>query len=210
MYQPPQFREDRLEVQHGLIRGHPLGLLITHGAQGLTANPLPFHLDTAAAALGVLRCHLARANPQLADLAEGGECLIVFQGPQAYVTPSWYVSKQVHGKVVPTWNYVTVQARGRPRLLDDPALRQQLDAITGDQERARPEPWAVDDAPADFVAVQQRAIVGVEILISRLDGKWKVSQNRSEADRQGVVAGLISDGADEMAALVEGEAPSRR
>jgi len=210
MYQPPQFREDRLEVQHGLMRAHPLGLLITGGAAGLTANPLPFHLDAGAGPLGVLRCHLARANPQLADLAEARECLIVFQGPQAYVTPSWYVSKQAHGKVVPTWNYVIVQARGHPRLLDDPALRRQLDAITGDQENARSQPWAVHDAPSDFIAAQQRAIVGVEIPISHLEGKWKVSQNRSEADRSGVVAGLNREGAEAMAALVEEDHLQRR
>jgi transcriptional regulator len=160
--------------------------------------------------LGVLRCHLARANAQLADLAEARECLIVFQGPQAYVTPSWYVSKQAHGKVVPTWNYVTVQARGHPRLLDDPALRRQLDAITGDQENARSQPWAVDDAPSDFIAAQQRAIVGVEIPISHLEGKWKVSQNRSEADRSGVVAGLNREGAEAMAALVGEDHLQRR
>jgi transcriptional regulator len=210
MYQPPQFREDRLEVQHGLMRAHPLGLLITGGAAGLTANPLPFHLDAGAGPLGVLSCHLARANPQLADLAEARECLVVFQGPQAYVTPSWYVSKQAHGKVVPTWNYVIVQARGHPRLLDDPALRRQLDAITGHQENARSQPWAVDDAPSDFIAAQQRAIVGVEIPISHLEGKWKVSQNRSAADRGGVVAGLNHEGAEAVAALVDEDPLQRR
>ena len=208
MYQPPAFREDRLEVQHDLIRAHPLGLLITGGAGGLIANPLPFHLEPSVGELGALQCHLARANPQLDDLAAGRDCLIVFQGPQAYVTPAWYASKQAHGKVVPTWNYVMVQARGRPRLMDDPTLRRQLDDITADQERGRFTPWAVDDAPTDYIAAQQRAIVGVEIAISHLEGKWKVSQNRSEGDRRGVIAGLRSDGQSEMAALVEGE--SRR
>ncbi len=191
LYQPPAFREDRLEVQHGLIRACPLGLLVTAGPAGLLANPIPFLVDPAAAPLGLLQAHLARANPQLAELAQVEECLVVFQGPQAYVSPSWYASKQEHGRVVPTWNYVTVHAWGRPRVLDDAGwIAWQTDALTRAQEAAMPQPWAVEDAPADFVAAHRRAIVGLTVEITRIEGKWKVSQNRPEGDRRGVAEGI--------------------
>ncbi|MCC6948262.1 MAG: FMN-binding negative transcriptional regulator [Bradyrhizobiaceae bacterium] len=205
MYQPPLFREDRIEVQHELIRAHPLGLLVSAGPGGLMANPLPFFLDAAASGHGTLRCHMARANPQWRELAAVDECLIVFQGPQDYVTPSWYATKQETGKVVPTWNYATVHAWGRPRVIDDAGwLRKNVDELTRAREHARPVPWNVDDAPPDYVAAQLRAIVGVEIPIARIEGKWKVSQNRPEADRAGVVAGLRGQGPDSepMARLV--------
>lgn len=207
MYQPAHFREDRLDVQHGLVRAHPLGLLITAGPQGLIANPVPFLLDAGAGPHGTLRAHLARANPQWQDLSVVGECLVVFQGPEAYITPSWYASKREHGRVVPTWNYATVHCWGRPRVIEDQAwLRRQIDDLTLLREGRRPEPWAVDDAPAEFVAAQIRGIVGIEIPIARIEGKWKVSQNRSEADRAGVSAGLASEGPDggRMAELVAG------
>lgn len=195
MYQPPLFREDRVEVQHELIRAHPLGLLITAGAGGLMANPLPFLVDSDASDLGTLRAHLARANPQWHELATAAECLIVFQGPRAYVTPSWYATKRETGKVVPTWNYVTVHAWGRPRMIEDAAwLRRQLDDLTRSQEDPRPAPWQVTDAPAPFIAGQLKGIIGVEIPISRIEGKWKVSQNRPAADRAGVVAGFQEQG----------------
>lgn len=205
MYQPPLFREDRLEVQHELIRTHPLGLLITAGASGLVANPIPFLIDTDGSEHGTLRCHLARANPQWRDLGAVEECLVVFQGPQDYVTPSWYATKRETGKVVPTWNYATVHAWGRPTVIEDAAwLRRQLDDLTLLREGRRPAPWQVGDAPDDFVAAQIRGIVGVEIPIGRIEGKWKVSQNRPEADRAGVYAGLSQEGesAAAMAALV--------
>ncbi len=204
MYQPPAFREDRLDVQHDLIRAHPLGLLITAGPGGLVANPIPF-LVAAAPPFGVLRAHLARANPQLDDLRAGAACLVVFQGPQHYVTPSWYASKAEHGRVVPTWNYATVHAWGTPLVHDEaPWLRRQIEDLTDRSEQARAQPWAVDDAPADFVAGQIKGIVGLEIPIARIEGKWKVSQNRPPADRAGVVAGLQAQGAIDMAGLVAG------
>ena len=205
MYQPPLFREDRIEVQHELIRAYPLGLLITAGAGALMANPLPFLIDAGGSARGTLRAHLARTNPQWRELAAVEECLIVFQGPQAYVTPAWYATKRETGKVVPTWNYVTVHARGRPRVIEDAAwLRRQLDDLTRSQEDHRPVPWAVDDAPAPFITGQIKGIIGIEIPISRIEGKWKVSQNRPEADRAGVVAGFREQGepGEPMAALV--------
>jgi transcriptional regulator len=205
MYQPPHFREDRIEVQHDLIRAHPLGLLITAGPGGLMANPIPFVLDAAASERGTLRAHLARANPQWRDLGAVEECLVVFQGPQAYVTPSWYATKQETGKVVPTWNYATVHAWGRPQIMDSEGwLRSQIDALTAQKEEPRALPWQVADAPEAFVAAQIKGIVGIEIPIARIEGKWKVSQNRTEADRAGVFQGLRAEGGphDPMAALV--------
>lgn len=195
MYQPPHFREDRLEIQHGLIRAHPFGLLITAGASGLAANPIPFVIDTEASERGTLRGHLARANPQWRDLAGVAERLVVFQGPHDYISPSWYPTKQETGKVVPTWNYVTVHAWGRPRVIEDAGwLRAQVEALTTSQEGLRAAPWQVGDAPEAFVGAQLKGIVGVEVPIARIEGKWKVSQNRPAADRVGVVHGLRTQG----------------
>ncbi len=203
MYQPSHFREDRLAVQHALIRAHPLGFLITAGPGRLQANSVPFLIDSEARKKGTLRAHLARANPQLQELAQTDECLVVFQGPQRYITPSWYATKQETGKVVPTWNYITVHAWGRPRMIEDVGwLRQQVGELTASQENVRRDPWAIGDAPADFIAAQLKAIVGLEIPIARIEGKWKVSQNRPAADRVGVVAGLRSEGDETMAAAV--------
>lgn len=205
MYLPPLFREDRLDVLQECIRAHPLGLLISAGPGGLQANPIPFLIDDTAGEHGTLLAHLARANGQWRELAEVDECLVVFQGPQAYVTPSWYRTKQETGKVVPTWNYVMVQARGRPRVIEDAAwLRQQIDALTRSREATLSTPWQVSDAPESFIAGQIKGIVGLEIPISRLEGKWKVSQNRPGADRAGVVAGFREQGqpGEPMAALV--------
>src|SRR5215475_6589415 len=204
MYQPPHFREDRIEVQHALIRDYPLGLLITAGAGGLMANPIPFLLDSDTPGPGVLRCHLARANPQWRELMGVEECMAVFQGPQSYITPSWYATKRETGKVVPTWNYATVHVWGRPRVMkDDSWLRKQIEDLTVSREAQRAEPWLVSDAPEDFVAMQMRAIVGIEIPILRIEGKWKMSQNRPEADRAGVIAGFRERGDESIAALIE-------
>ncbi|MBL8670055.1 MAG: FMN-binding negative transcriptional regulator [Alphaproteobacteria bacterium] len=209
MYQPAHHREDGIEAQHDLIRAHPLGLLVSAGPGGLMANLAPFLIDPAAGARGTLRCHLARANPQWRDLAalgaQGGECLVAFQGAEGYVTPSWYATKRETGKVVPTWNYVAVQVRGTPRVVEDAAwLRALVEALTATHEAGRAAPWKVSDAPDDFIAAQLRGIVGVEIPIARSEGKWKVSQNRPAPDRAGVVEGLRAQGAsgEAMAALV--------
>jgi transcriptional regulator len=202
MYQPPHFRDDTRTAQHGLIRAYPLGLLVTGGPEGLMANPVPFLLDEAGSQ-GTLRAHLARANPQWQALAEAAECLVVFQGPQGYVTPAWYASKREHGRVVPTWNYATVHVWGRPRVIEDTGwLRRQIADLTNLREAPRAAPWAVDDAPAPFVAAQLRAIVGIEIPITRIEGKWKMSQNRPEADRAGVIAGMQTEGETILAAMV--------
>jgi transcriptional regulator len=204
MYQPPAFVENRPDVLHGLIRTQPLGLLITAGAAGIVANPLPFQLVVEAKQV-LLRAHLSRANPQVSEL-DDAQCLVVFQGPHAYVSPSWYATKAETGKVVPTWNYIVVQARGQARRMDDPAwLRAQIGALTDARETGLSEPWAVNDAPDAFIAAQVRGIVGVEIAVTHMDGKWKLSQNRSEADRSGVIEGLASQGQADLVAAMRGE-----
>lgn len=190
MYIPASFRESRIEVLHDFLRAHPFGLLVSAGAGGLNATPLPFLLE-ADGGHGTLRAHLARANPHWRELASAGECLVVFQAEHGYVTPSWYASKAATHKVVPTWNYATVHAWGRPSVVEDAAwLRRQIEALTRGQEARRAQPWAVNDAPEDYLAAQVKAIVGIEIPIARIEGKWKMSQNRDAADRRGVVAGL--------------------
>ena len=202
MYRPPAFREDRIEVLHGAIRAHPLATLVTAGPEGLTANHIPFLVE-AGGEFGVLHAHLARANEQLASLRAGAEALVIFQGPQAYISPSWYATKAETHKVVPTWDYVTVHCWGTPRVLDDSAwLRDQVGRLTRSQEEGRADPWAVEDAPVDFIAARIKSIAGLEIPIARIEGKWKVSQNRSDADRAGVAAGL---GDHPMAGLVARE-----
>ena len=206
MYEPPLHRQDDLAALHDLIRRRPLGLLVSHGPLGLIANAVPFLIDAGASKLGALRGHIARANGQWRDLAEAGEALVVFQGADHYVSPSWHATKRETGKVVPTWNYVMVQVRGVARVIEDEAwLRRQIAALTQSQESSRPAPWAVGDAPEDFVAAMVKQIVGVEIEIADIRGKWKASQNRNAADRDGVVAGLSADGdaqALAMAAIV--------
>ena len=200
MYLPTHFEETRPEVLHELLRTHPLGLLITHGDSGLQANAIPFVLDAdPAGGPGILRGHVARANPLWHEARAGtqtaAESLVVFQGPQAYISPSFYPSKAEHGKVVPTWNYVMVQARGRLRAIDDAAwVRAFVTRLTERFEAPRAAPWAVSDAPDDYIATMLRAIVGIEIELTALTGKWKVSQNRSAADRAGVARGLHDAG----------------
>jgi transcriptional regulator len=204
MYQPPHFREDDLGVQHALIRAHPLGMLITAGNAGLLANPVPFHLDAEASQKGTLRLHLARANAQWKDIRDGAAVLAVFQGAESYVTPSWYETKRETGKVVPTWNYAIVQATGPAVVIEDADwLLTQINAITSQHEGGRTKPWAVEDAPNDFIRAQLKGIVGIEIPIGEIEGKWKVSQNRPAADWQGVADGLTEiPGQEDMAELV--------
>lgn len=208
MYQPPAFREDRLDVLHQLIRSHPLGTLVTGGKSGLVANVIPFAMQSGPRG-DLLRAHLAKANEQIADLREGLPALVIFQGPQGYVSPSWYETKREHGKVVPTWDYVIVQVRGTPMVIDDPEwLRQQTDELTSIHERGRTEPWSADDAPADYIAAKLKGIVGLEIPVEQIAGKWKVSQNQPPPNMSGVERGLRQDNlaalADEVAARAEG------
>jgi transcriptional regulator len=195
MYTPPHFREENPEVQHALIRANPLGLLVSAGTGGLMANHIPFMLHADEGGTGILRAHLAKANTQWRELENVQDCLVVFQGPQAYVTPSWYPTKRETGKVVPTWNYVTVQVWGQPRVIDDAAwLRTQIEQMTNNREQPRAQPWEVSDAPSEFIASQIKGIVGIEIEIRKMEGKWKVSQNRSESDKEGVYNGLRQEG----------------
>lgn len=194
MYCPTLFREQRLEKLHEIIKKYPLAMLITSGENRLTANLIPFTLDPIGE-YGTLHAHLARGNRQLKDLQQDTEVLVVFQGPAAYVSPSWYPSKADEGKVVPTWNFVMVQARGKARLIENADwLQAQIGQLTDQQEQTRPHPWRVNDAPEAFVEQQLKGIVGVEIPISQLEGKWKISQNRTVADQEGVIAGLSSEG----------------
>jgi transcriptional regulator len=207
MYEPSHFKvEDRGQL-HAVIRQHPLATLVTVGEDGLVANLVPFVLHADEGDNGVLRAHLARPNPQWKAIAAGAETLVVFTGVERYVTPAWYATKRETGKVVPTWNYVTVQVRGQARVVEDPVwLRSQLESLTLQQEAPRAEPWAVTDAPEPFIAAQARGIVGVEIEIVSIIGKFKLSQNRREDDRLGVLNGLSSDPETEsqaMAALVK-------
>lgn len=210
MYTPTSFAEDRLAVNHELIRAHPLGMLIVSSAAAPSADLLPFTLypGEGEAGLGVLRAHVARANPVWQALAAGAPCLLVFQGPEAYVSPGWYASKAVTQKAVPTWNYAMVQVRGTVRIVEDATwLRRQLADLSAMQEGAMPQPWRLDDAPPGYIDGLLQAIVGIELPIASIAGKWKVSQNRSPADAAGVVAGLRSVGALDMAALVAERAP---
>jgi transcriptional regulator len=203
MYVPPAFRiEDLAEIQ-ALMRSARLAQVVTLGAGGLAATPLPLLLDPDEGAFGTLYGHLARANPQWREAAPGGEALAIFMGPDAYVTPAWYAAKAETGKVVPTWNYETVQARGPAEFFDDPdRLHAVVTRLTDRHEAARAEPWAVADAPEPFVRAQLRGIVGLRLPIARLEGKRKMSQNRSPADQGRVREGLAlsADPADRSAA----------
>lgn len=208
MYCPAHFAETRPEVLHALMRARPLATLVTAGDDGPAADHIPFVLDLPDDGPGVLRGHVARANPMWRRLVDGGvPALAVFHGPDAYVTPSWYPGKREHGRAVPTWNYAIVHARGPLRAIDDPDwLRAHVEALTRQQEAAFAEPWAVSDAPADYLEKMLGATVGIELTIVSLAGKWKMSQNQPVANRAGVVAGLQAAGGDEagaVAALVE-------
>lgn len=214
MYIPKQFEEVNIDVMHELIRAHPLATLVTHSASGLNANHIPLHLTGSPAPFGTLRGHIARANPLCGEIAGGVEALAVFHGPEAYVTPSWYPTKAETGKVVPTWNYAVVHACGALRTIDDAAwLRAQLEALTRQSESELPEPWSVSDAPAEYVAQLSDAIVGIEMVIAKLLGKWKVSQNQPIKNQIGVVAGLRTrenSAAEAMAVLMKARQDNAR
>ena len=199
MYLPKHFVETRPEVLHALMAAYPLASLVTVQHDLPCADEIPFML--AGDAPNTLRAHVARANP-LWQRAANTPVLVVFRGAQAYVSPSWYPAKAEHGKVVPTWNYVVVQARGILRVADDADwLRAQVDALTRAREDHRAAPWQVSDAPADYVTQMLRAIVGIEVTIESLTGKWKVSQNRNVADCAGVATGLRQESGDQASAL---------
>ncbi len=200
MYLPPHFKQEDIAVLHRTIRQTRLATLVTLGEAGLEATHLPILLDESDGPRGAIRGHLARANPQWRRAAAATPALAIFQGPDAYVSPAWYPTKQETGKVVPTWNYVAVHAYGPIELFEDPGrLLDIVTALTARHEgrraaQADARPWAVGDAPADYIAAQLKGIVGFRLTIERLEGKWKLSQNRSAADRAGVVAGLTAEG----------------
>ncbi|WP_366556696.1 FMN-binding negative transcriptional regulator [Aquibaculum sediminis] len=209
MYTPPAFRDEDVESLRATIRAARLAHFVTATAEGPLATPLPLFLDESEgegeAEWGVIYGHFSKANPQWRQ-PPLGDALAMFMGPDAYVTLSWYETKRETGKVVPTWNYVAVHAYGPVEFFEDPdRLLEVVTRLTDLQEGARPEPWAVSDAPADFIKAQLRGIVGLRMPVTRLEGKRKLSQNRSAADRAGVAAGLAEsdDPTDRaMAALI--------
>jgi transcriptional regulator len=190
MYLPDQFREQDVSELHALMRARPFAALVSAGPAGLYASHLPTVLKQEGAH-GVIECHLARANPHCKELGEVGEALLIFQGAEGYITPNWYPTKADSGKVVPTWNYAVVHAYGRPEVEDDVEwLRRHVGELTAQQERSEAAPWAVTDAPERYIDVMLRGIVGFRFVITRLEGKWKMSQNREKEDAEGVVGGL--------------------
>lgn len=195
MYLPSHFQETRVDVMHDLMRAHPLATLVTFGGDGIIANHIPMVLHADASEHGVLRGHVARPNPFWKNLDPSVEALAVFQGPHHFITPTWYPSKQENGKVVPTWNYAVVHAHGPLIIIDDADwLLEQVNSLTSEHESARDRPWAVSDAPANYIEAMLKGIIGLELPINHLDGKWKVSQNRDRKDREGVAQGLKQEG----------------
>lgn len=206
MYVPAHFAEQRPEVLQQLIHEHPLGALVTLQPDGLDACHIPFEIAPASAEAphGILRAHIARNNPLWRHASATMDALVIFQGPQAYITPAWYAEKQASGKVVPTYNYATVHAYGPLRIVDDAAwLQALLERLTNRHEADRARPWRLGDAPPDYIEKLLGAIIGIEIPLRRVSGSWKVSQNRSGADRATIAAGLRASGAAGAAAMAE-------
>lgn len=207
MYVPKHHEESDISVLHALMRSHPLSTWVTQGDGELLANHVPFLVDPACGEFGTLIGHVARANRVWQSFSKTVNSVVVFQGPQTYITPSWYPSKHAHGKAVPTWNYAVVHAHGLPRAIEDREwLLQHVNQLTNVHEAKQALPWKVADAPPEFTDKLLQSIVGIEIPITRLVGKWKVSQNRPEPDKLGVVAGLLAREdapSREMASLVK-------
>jgi transcriptional regulator len=192
MYQPDHFRVDDVPQMHALMRARPFAAIVSAGTAGLYASHLPTVLKDKGLH-GVIECHLARANPHCRDLGEVGEALMIFQGADGYITPNWYPTKTQNGKVVPTWNYAVVHAYGRPEVMNEAGwLHRHVGELTAQQEQSETKPWALSDAPKAYVDAMLRGIVGFRFAITRLEGKWKMSQNRDPQDRDGVVKGLGS------------------
>ncbi len=196
MYLPQHFEETRLDVLHDFIDAHPFAAIIAQTTEGLHANHIPFELDRSGGHHGVLRAHIARANPLWKLYADGTEALTIFQGPHAYITPSWYPTKQTTGKAVPTWAYATTHVYGTLQFVHEPEwLLGLVDRLSQKNEAGRDAPWAVSDAPGDYIDRLLGAIVGIEIRIQRIDGKWKLDQNKQVDDRLGAVDGLRRENA---------------
>jgi len=194
MYRPTHFAVDEPRQLHAFIEAHPLGSLVVHTSAGLSANHIPM-LWESGDAWGRLHGHIARANTLWREVAEASPVLVLFGGTSTYITPSWYPSKQATGQVVPTWNYSVVHAHGTIQFFDAPdRLLPLVTRLTHQHESHRADPWAVSDAPSDYIDKMLRAIVGFEIRVARLEGKFKASQNRTQADREGVMRGLAAAG----------------
>jgi transcriptional regulator len=208
MYIPRANEERRVPVLHSLMRAEPLAALVTLSSSGLVASHIPMVLEEDGSPLGVLRGHVSRANLQWRDLEASVEALAIFSGPQHYISPTWYPGKVEHGKEVPTWNYVVVHAYGSLKVMEDKDwMRAHLERLTNENEAETAMPWKVSDAPEDFIETMMKGIVGLELPINRLEGKWKVSQNRTVRDREGVLEGLSKEGTPEsltMKGLVAG------
>lgn len=204
MYVPPQFQEQRAETLHQLIQTHPLGALVTLGEEGLNGDHIPFEMDSDPGPFGTLRAHVARSNPLWKNCSSEFESLVVFQGPQTYISPSWYATKRETGKVVPTYNYMVVHAYGRMRAIEDEQwLRALLERLTDRFEASGASPWKMDDAPADYIDKLLSAIVGIEIPVTRMIGKWKVSQNQPLPNRIGVEQALRAQGGENDIAMAD-------
>lgn len=199
MYVPAHFEEPSQEVLHGLIESHPLGILITNGKSGLDANHIPFDLDRTKGEYGTLYCHVARNNPVWQDIATGDEVLVVFRSADAYISPNWYPSKHEFHKQVPTWNYIVVHAHGRITVQDDERhVRRNVAKLTHRHEANQPVPWKMGDAPREFTDSMVKAIVALEIEITRLAGKAKLSQNKEQRDIRSAGEALIEQGDEQV------------
>ena len=195
MYVPPQFAERRAEALHRIIQAHPLGMLVTHGDAGLDANHVPFLLDATQGEHGTLVAHVARANPVWRDVRDGAMVMVVFRGVDGYISPNWYPGKQETHRRVPTWNYEVVHAHGTIHVHDDEKfVRGVVARLTREHEAKQPRPWKMGDAPADYLAEELRHIVGIEVRVTRLEGKRKLNQHYDLADREGAIHGLEDSG----------------
>ena len=204
MDQPPIFKEDRIDVMHDLIKAHSFGTLVGLEDGEISANHLPLILHPEISENGTLRGHISKANPLWKKHDADTNVLIIFQGAHHYISPSWYPSKREHQKVVPTWNYAVVHARGSLKLIEDNDwILAHLNSLTNKHERGYPEPWKVSDAPEKYIAGQIKGIVGVEITIKELTGKWKMSQNKNAADKEGVLRGLKGDGDENASTMLD-------
>ena len=210
MYVPAEFEETQIEVLHELIQQYPLGILLTHGQSGLDANHLPFELDTEVTELGVLHAHVARKNPVWQDVQDGDEVLVVFRAGDAYISPQWYPSKQEHHQQVPTWNYRVIHAHGKVKIRDDERyVRGVVARLTRTHEATQAEPWKMSDAPKSYIEPMLKAIVGIEIEITKIQGKSKLGQNKEHRDIVGVVNALSTTGQQEISEVMHQVAASK-
>ena len=204
MYIPKDFEQPSIEAMHALISTNLFATLVTSGPNGLCANHIPMELQEAPGPYGKLIGHVARANPVWQEASNNQEAMVIFQGVNTYITPSWYPTKEESGKVVPTWNYAVVHAHGQISTIDDANwVKAHIEKLTNRQESSFAQPWAISDAPSEFIDKIITGVVGIEIVITRLEGKWKVSQNRSESDRSGVVHGLRDTGTPDALQMAE-------